>query len=96
MRNWQEAVRPLYEKAEDFLSDEMKSANRLCSLRYALENVHFPEEKQSLLEAKYRLLFDELLVLQTGMMAARAAAKEGKDGIAFSRDADEPEWSGSI
>ena len=96
MRNWQEAVRPLYEKAEDFLSDEMKSANRLCSLRYALKNVHFPEEKQSLLEAKYRLIFDELLVLQTGMMAARAAAKEGKDGIAFSRDADISEYIDSL
>lgn len=96
MRNWQEAVRPLYEKAEDFLSDELKSANRLCSLRYALKNVHFPEEKQSLLEAKYRLIFDELLVLQTGMMAARAAAKEGKDGIAFSRDADISEYIDSL
>ncbi len=96
MRSWQAAVRPLYGETEDFLSDEMKSANRLCGLRYALENVHFPEEKQKLLEAKYRLIFDELLVLQTGLMAARAAAKDGKDGIAFSREANISEYIDSL
>ena len=62
--------------------------NRLCSIEYALENIHFPEEKQKLLEAKYRLVFDELLILQTGMFAVRQNIKEGKNGIGFSKAVD--------
>lgn len=92
MRSWQNKVRPLYNDAEDFLSVEMTAANRLCSLKYALDNIHFPAEKQQLLEAKYRLVFDELLILQTGLFAARQNIKEGKNGIAFSKAVDTEEY----
>lgn len=88
MRDWQRAIKSLYENAEDFLSEDIIKENRLCSLSYALENIHFPQEKQKLLEAKYRLVFDELLVLQTGLLAARQNVKNGENGIAFNRDAD--------
>ena len=53
-----------------------------------MENIHFPQEKQKLLEAKYRLIFDELLTLQTGLFAARQNIKNGENGIAFTKDAD--------
>lgn len=88
MRNWQKNIKNTYEYAEDFLTEEIISKNRLCSLPYALHNVHFPEEKQRLLEAKYRLIFDELLVLQAGLFAARQNLKDGRNGIAFTEDAD--------
>ena len=74
--------------AEDILSSEAVERNRLCSLSYALENVHFPQEKQKLLEAKYRLIFDELLILQTGLFMARQNVTDGRNGIAFSPEAD--------
>lgn len=59
--------------------------NRLCSMEYALQNIHFPEEKQKLLEAKYRLIFDELLILQTGLFAVRQNIKTGENGIRISK-----------
>ena len=88
MRQWQSEVKQLYSQAEDFLSTEIIDRNRLCSLGYALESIHFPKEKQKLLEAKYRLIFDELLTLQTGLFAVRQNIKNGEKGIAFSDKAD--------
>ncbi len=88
MRQWQKSISAHYDEADDFLADEIRSKNRLCSLSYALENIHFPKEKQKLLEAKYRLVFDELLILQTGLFAARQNIKNSENGIAFSKEAD--------
>lgn len=39
----------------------------LCSLNYAMENIHFPKDFHSCEIAKKRLVFDELLILQIGM-----------------------------
>lgn len=88
MRTWQKSLKRAYSMAEDILSSEAVECNRLCSLSYALENVHFPQEKQKLLEAKYRLIFDELLILQTGLFMARQNVTDGRNGIAFSPEAD--------
>ncbi|MCU6755936.1 ATP-dependent DNA helicase recG [uncultured Eubacterium sp.] len=88
MRTWQKSLKRAYSMAEDILSSEAVERNRLCSLSYALENVHFPQEKQKLLEAKYRLIFDELLILQTGLLMARQNVTDGRNGIAFSPEAD--------
>ena len=88
MRTWQKSLKRAYSMAEDILSSEAVERNRLCSLSYALENVHFPQEKQKLLEAKYRLIFDELLILQTGLFMDRQNVTDGRNGIAFSPEAD--------
>lgn len=88
MRTWQKSLKRAYSMAEDILSSEAVERNRLCSLSYALENVHFPQEKQKLLEAKYRLIFDELLILQSGLFMARQNVTDGRNGIAFSPEAD--------
>jgi len=96
MRSWQHAVKELYSQAEDFLDKDIIERNRLCDLAYALENIHFPKEKQKLLEAKYRLVFDELLVLQAGLLASRQSMKDIGRGIAFSETADTDEYIRSL
>lgn len=96
MRTWQKNISMLYSEAEDILPTNMVEENRLCSLEYALANVHFPKEKQKLLEGKYRLIFDELMVLQTGLFAARQNIKDGKNGIEFSKSADMNEYISTL
>lgn len=88
MRKWQHQIRELCGRAKDAIPGELIEANRLCSMEYALQNIHFPEEKQKLLEAKYRLVFDELLILQTGLFAVRQNIKNGEDGIRIPKEAD--------
>ena len=40
----------------------------LCTYRYALENIHFPTDKQAMEVARRRLAFEELLLLQLGLL----------------------------
>ena len=96
MRAWQETVKPLHAEAEDILSEERRNELRLCDLRYALDNVHFPLERQKLLEARYRLIFDELLILQTGLRYAGSRDAEHAEGISFSTEADISEYTGGL
>lgn len=78
----------------EYLPEEMLLRNNLCSLPYAVENVHFPKDRQPLLQAKYRLIFDELLALQTGMIVARQNTTVGKKGITIDNDCEKQYMEG--
>ena len=41
--------------------------NNLCSLQFAVENIHFPMSQEAFEKAKHRLVFEELFVLQTAL-----------------------------
>jgi len=49
---------------------------RLCSLPYALYNIHFPKDDYSFNTAKRRLVFDELLTLGLGMLMLKGRNRE--------------------
>ena len=87
MRSWQKQAMPLYEKAEEYLPAEVVARCRLTDPASALGSMHFPEDRQKYLEGKFRMIFDELFLLQTGLMAVRAAGTKG-EGIAFDPAAD--------
>ena len=53
---------------EDPLPASLRSRFALCHLRFALENIHFPKTRQDIETARMRLIFEELLALQLGMM----------------------------
>ena len=44
----------------------------LCELRFAIENIHFPKDYDSLNKARIRLTFEELLLLQVGLAQIKA------------------------
>lgn len=44
---------------------------RLCERQSAVEQIHFPSDKQSYKIAKYRLVFEELFELQAGLFALK-------------------------
>ena len=51
----------------DPLEEEIRKRNELCDLDFALENIHFPESEQHMRVAKYRLIFEELLMFSLGL-----------------------------
>ena len=53
---------------ENVLSESIINAYRLCDLKTAIENIHFPKSEQALARAKQHLVFEELFVLRTGLM----------------------------
>lgn len=42
--------------------------NALCSREYAIRNIHFPQSQQALKDAKKRLIFEELFLLQASLL----------------------------
>lgn len=49
--------------------------NSLCSLEYALKNIHFPQDMHTCEVAKRRLVFEELLTLQLGMLMMKSRSR---------------------
>ncbi len=65
------AVKGALELLPDTINDplpyEVIKSYDLCTLRYALNNIHFPENENALEKARKRLVFEEFLVLNLGL-----------------------------
>lgn len=61
-----------YDDIEEWLPEEMASRNRLADLPYSIGNMHFPAGRRELLQGKFRLIFDELLIFQLGLLFIRS------------------------
>lgn len=70
------ALAQLPETLEDPLPPELREEYQLCHLSYALENVHFPRSMEDLDIARRRLVFEEFLVLQLGLMQIKSGRRE--------------------
>lgn len=66
--NIKEALKIFDEYPYDFMPKEILSEYRLCSLSFALSNIHFPKDENTRAIALKRLAFDELFLLQTGLL----------------------------
>ena len=60
-----------FEYFEDTLDSEIRDKYNLCSLDYALRQIHFPSDRKNIEIARRRLIFEELLTLQLGLMKLR-------------------------
>ncbi len=56
---------------DDWMTEEMRRKHDLLPLTVALEQIHFPQDKAAMEQARRRLAFDELLQLQLGMLIRR-------------------------
>lgn len=73
--NVKEAIEVWGDCLDDVLPDDVKQKYNLCHLRYAIENIHFPKDEEALQLARYRLMFEELLILQLGLLLLRHKAR---------------------
>ena len=88
MRKWQRHALSHIDEINEYMPGEMIERNRLCGIKYALLNIHFPESEQKLKEAKFRLIFDELFFLQAGLLSVKMSLQSENRGIRFSKEAD--------
>lgn len=51
----------------DPFPNQVRGTFDLCDLRTALQNIHFPKDKEALEQARKRLIIEELVVLNLGM-----------------------------
>ena len=62
--------------SQDVIPDEIRRENQLCHELYAVRNIHFPTCTKDIEIARRRLIFEELFVLQTGMLVLRRKSRE--------------------
>lgn len=55
------------EELEEWLPESIVKENKLCSPKYALSHIHFPKDESEIRESRFRMVFEELLILETGL-----------------------------
>ena len=66
---------------EDNLPDWFLQENGLVPLKFALQNIHFPKDADSLSKAAYRLKFEELFFLQLSLLKQKYVRSRSVVGI---------------
>lgn len=61
---------------KDPIPDRIRQKYKLCHEQYALTSIHFPKSFRDVEIARERLIFEELFVLQCGLMSLRKRQKE--------------------
>lgn len=72
----QNALDLLPENIIETLPNQILKDNNLCSLDFAIKNIHFPKDHQSLNVAKKRLIFEELFIYQLSMSFIKKQARQ--------------------
>lgn len=71
---------PLMDSIPEWMPEGIPEKYRLADAAFALRNIHFPDDEKKILQARYRLIFEELLTLETGMMSIRGGRSNEDNG----------------
>lgn len=71
-----EIISSLPEFLVDYLPDKVREENKLCTLTYAYENIHFPKSEEALDRAIKRLTFDELYLFALSLSKIKKVQRE--------------------
>lgn len=87
----QQVLDELPEDLSDPLPESVRAKYHLCHIRYALRQIHFPDDRETLATARDRLVFEELLILQLGLLRLKGRTR-GAAGVTLTRDCTEEFW----
>ncbi len=89
-QNMRAAVKAALAMAEEFLPEslpqEVIKAKHLPGRLDALKNIHFPESFAELNKARARFVFEELFLLQCGLLYYRSKIKSVRSGVKLAAD----------
>ncbi|WP_026476452.1 ATP-dependent DNA helicase RecG [Alkaliphilus transvaalensis] len=77
----QRILETLSDEIVEYLPEKVLRANRLCDLKFALTNIHFPDSAQALKIAKYRLIFEEFFLLRIALLRIKQNFSKDLNGI---------------
>lgn len=69
-------------KYQEALPLSLRKAYKLCEVSFSYEQIHFPKSLSHMEEARKRLVFEELLLLQLGLFKVKGASA-GQKGLRF-------------
>ncbi|SCH12813.1 ATP-dependent DNA helicase RecG [Romboutsia sp. 1001713B170207_170306_H8] len=70
---------------KEYLPKNIIDKYKLCSIDYAIRNIHSPSNKESFKIALYRIIFEEFLILQLGLFMFKNGVTE-IEGIKFEKN----------
>jgi len=73
---------------EEVLPQWILDRYHLEGVKYSINNIHYPESDEAFLKSRERLVFEELLTLQLGLMSLKTTTKDTAEGILFSAGAE--------
>lgn len=76
----------IYGKLEETLPEYIVDEFKLENINEAIKRIHFPKNKAEYLEARYRLVFEELLGFQLALLNMKQRYKTNENGIQFDKN----------
>src|SRR5699024_1635335 len=70
-------------KIDESLPIDIREKYELIGIKEAIKNIHMPQNLTKLQEARRRLVFEELLILQLGLITIKQKNLEENTGISF-------------
>jgi ATP-dependent DNA helicase RecG len=92
----QNAVTSVNNQLIETLPDKVRINNNLCDINFAINKIHFPDSTQDFEIARYRLAFEELLLLQIALLNIKNGLKSDERGIKFDKDENMSELQKSL
>ncbi|MCQ2140657.1 MAG: ATP-dependent DNA helicase RecG [Bacteroidales bacterium] len=75
-------------EVQETIPDYIMKQMGLVPLRYALKNIHFPQDMNALAKAQHRLKFEELFFLQMSLLKQKFIRSHGARGIVMPKVGD--------
>lgn len=70
----------------DYLPEKIRDKYQLCEYNYAIKQIHFPDDMDTLIEARRRLVFDEFFLFILGMQFQKEKKQKEENCFSFSED----------
>lgn len=67
----------------EFLPDWIRDTYNLVDSQFAIHNIHYPESDEAFQKARRRHVFEELLLLQLGLISLKSTNESNATGIRF-------------
>ena len=83
MRKFTAMAVELADAAAETLPRSVIDSEKLCSLSYSFENIHFPKDENSYGSARYRIIFEEFFDLRMALMLSKDRFGQGRAGNAM-------------
>ena len=71
------------DEIEETLPLDVVAESKLCSNVYAISNIHFPEDDEKYMAARYRLVYEELFDLKAALAISKSKGRDEKFGHSF-------------
>ena len=76
LRKWIRDALDTTDLDTDWIGSDIAEERRLCGQRYAYSNIHFPESEQHYKKARYRLIYEKLLMYQLAVRVNGAGLRD--------------------